>query len=44
MNKVTKILVKGITLSEEPHKVGFSFVAQGLGKLDFEVADVVTNP
>lgn len=43
MNKVITILVKGITLTEEPHKLGFNFVAQGLGKLGFEVTDVVTS-
>ena len=41
-NKTSTILVKGITLSEEPHKIGFSFVVQGLGKLGFEVADAVS--
>ena len=43
MNKVITILVKGTTLTEEPHQLGFNFVAQGLGKLSFEVTDVVTN-
>ncbi len=43
MNKRTTIMVKGVTLSEGPHKVGFYFVAQGLGKLGFEVTDVVSN-
>lgn len=41
-NKTSTILVKGVTLSEEPHKIGFSFVVQGLGKLGFEVADAVS--
>ena len=40
-NKTSTILVKGTTLSEEPHKIGFSFAVQGLGKLGFEVADSV---
>ncbi|MFQ6121550.1 MAG: hypothetical protein ACE5LA_00600 [Dehalococcoidales bacterium] len=44
MNKTSTILVKGTALSEEPHKIGFSFVAQGLGKLGFEVTDLVTSP
>jgi hypothetical protein len=43
MNRVTTILVKGITLSAEPHRLTFSFVAQGLGKLSFEVIDLVSN-
>ena len=43
MNKKATILVKGMTLSEGPHKIGFSFVAQGLGKLGFEVADLVSE-
>ena len=34
-NKTSTILVKGITLSEGPHKIGFS-----LGKLGFDVADL----
>jgi len=42
-NKTSTILVKGITLSEGPHKIGFSFVVQGLGKLGFEVADLVST-
>ena len=41
-NKTSTILVKGITLSEGPHKIGFSFVVQGLGKLGFDVADLVS--
>lgn len=41
MNKIATILVKGVTLSEGPHRIGFSFVAQGLGKLGFEVTDLV---
>jgi hydroxymethylglutaryl-CoA reductase (NADPH) len=39
-NKTSTIFVKGITLSEGPHKIGFSFVVQGLGKLGFDVADL----
>lgn len=42
-NRTSTILVKGITLSEGPHKIGFSFVVQGLGKLGFEVADLVST-
>jgi len=43
VNKTVTILVRGTTLSGGPHKVNFRFVAQGLGKLGFEVADVVSN-
>ena len=43
MNRTLTILVKGVTLSEEPHKIGLSFVAEGLGKLSFEVTDVVSG-
>ena len=43
MNKTTVILIKGVSLSEEPHKIGFSFVVQGLGKLSFEVTDLVSS-
>ena len=43
MNKTLTILVKGVTLSEEPHKIGLSFVAQGLGKLGFEITDMVSS-
>ncbi len=43
MNKPLTVLSKGVTLSEGPHKLGFSFVAQGLGKLGFEVTDLVAS-
>ncbi len=43
MNRTVTILVKGVTLSEGAHKIGFRFVAQGLGKLGFEVADLVSS-
>lgn len=43
VNTTSTILVKGVTLSEGPHKIGFSFIAQGLGKLGFEVTDLVTS-
>ncbi len=44
MNKTLMILVRGVTLSDGPHKLGFSFAARGLGKLGFEVTDLVSNP
>lgn len=43
MNTVATITVKGVTLTEGPHKIGFSFVAQGLGKLAFDVTDLVSG-
>jgi len=43
MNKAATISVKGTKLAEGPHKIGFGFVAQGLGKLRFEVTDNVAN-
>lgn len=43
MNKITTIRVKGATLSEGPHKVGLGFVVKGLGKLSFEVTDMVNS-
>ena len=43
MNKTSRIMVKGVRISEGPHRIGFCFVAQGLGKLGFEVNDIVTG-
>jgi len=43
MNKTLTVLFKGLTLSEGPHKIGLSFIAEGLGKLSFEVTDLVTS-
>ncbi len=43
MNKTLTILVKGVTLSEGPHKISMSFVAEGLGKLGFDVTDMVSK-
>jgi len=42
MNKKATIMVDGITLTEGPHKIRFSFVVQGLGKLSFEVTDLIS--
>jgi hypothetical protein len=42
LHKKITILVKGSALSEGPHKIGFNFVAQGLGKLGFELTDMVS--
>lgn len=41
MNKTITILVRNASLTEGPHKVNLAFVAQGLGKLGFEIADIV---
>jgi hypothetical protein len=43
MNKKLTILVKGVTLADGPHKIGLGFIAEGLGKLSFEVTDLTTN-
>lgn len=43
MNKTITIVVKGVTLAEGAHRIGFSFVAQGLGKLSFEVTDLASG-
>ncbi len=42
MNKIATIKVHGITLTEGAHKIGFRFVAQGIGNLAFEVNDLVS--
>jgi hydroxymethylglutaryl-CoA reductase (NADPH) len=41
MNKALKILAKGVHLNDDPHKLKISFVAEGIGKLSFEVTDLV---
>jgi hydroxymethylglutaryl-CoA reductase (NADPH) len=40
MNKGLTMLVKGTTLTPGPHKLKVSFMAEGIGKLSFEVIDV----
>ena len=42
MNKTLTILVEGVTLPTGPHKIGLSFVAEGLVKLGFEITDLVS--
>ncbi|MBI4187143.1 MAG: hypothetical protein HY530_06565 [Chloroflexi bacterium] len=45
MNTICTVTVKGVRLAEGPHRIRFSFVAQGLGTLSFEVTDMVgENP
>lgn len=43
LNKRLIVKVKGITIDEGIHKIGMSFVTEGLGKLGFEVTDAVTS-
>ncbi len=40
MNRTLTIMVKGVFLSDEPHKLKIGFVAEGIGKLSFEVLDI----
>src|SRR4030042_1552040 len=42
-NKAATILVKGDKLAAGAHKLGISFVVQGIGKLQFEVTDTVAG-
>ncbi len=39
MNKELTMLVKGPPLEDSPHKIKIGFVAEGIGKLSFEVID-----
>ncbi len=41
VGKGLTIGVRGAQLSPGPHKVGMGFVVQGIGPLNFQVADVV---
>lgn len=43
MNRALMVLAKGVNLAEGPHKIAFGFVAQGLGRLGFEVTDHVSG-
>jgi hydroxymethylglutaryl-CoA reductase (NADPH) len=42
-NKAATILVKGTKLNPGAHKLGISFVVQGIGKLQFDVTDTVVG-
>ena len=42
MNKTLTIGVIGMTLTDGTHKMGMSFAVEGLGKLGFEVTDIVS--
>jgi hypothetical protein len=42
MNTKVVIMVKGMTVPPGAHKISFSFVAQGLGKLGFEFSDTIS--
>lgn len=39
MNKAMTVMVRGVTLTDAPHKIKIGFVAEGIGKLSFEVID-----
>jgi len=39
MNKALTVLVRGVTLTDEPHRIRVGFIAEGIGKLSFEVID-----
>lgn len=41
MNKASTLLAKGVKLEPGLHKLGIGFVVQGLGKMSFEVNDVL---
>jgi len=41
LNEAITIRAEGVTLSPGPHRIGFSFVAQGLGQLGFDFVDEV---
>ena len=41
MKKAVTVSVDGRTLSEGKHKVGIGFVVTGMGKMQFDVTDVV---
>lgn len=44
MNKSLTMLVKGLPLSPAPHKLKISFIAEGIGRLSFEVIDAPAQP
>ena len=43
MNTTLTISVKGVTLSDGPHRIWLGFAVEGLGKLGFEFTDIPTN-
>ena len=43
LNKATTITMKGVVLSDEPHKIGMGFRVPGLGMLQFDFQDVPSN-
>ncbi len=42
MNRASIVTVKGTTLTPGAHRIGIGFVVQGLGRLSFEITDVVS--
>ena len=43
LNKTTTVTIKGITLSNEPHRIEMGFEVAGLGILQFDFTDVPRN-
>ena len=43
LNKTTTITVEGVTLNNEPHRIGMGFEVPGLGILQFDFTDVPSN-
>ena len=43
LNKTTTITIKGVALSDEPHRIGMGFEVAGLGMLQFDFTDVPSN-
>lgn len=42
MNKRLIIQVRGVTITGGAHRIGMSFIAEGLGLLSFEISDIVS--
>lgn len=40
MNKTTTIIIRGITLTDEAHRIEMGFIVAGLGVLKFDFTDV----
>ena len=43
LNKTTTITIKGITLTNEPHRIQMGFEVPGLGVLQFDFTDVSSD-
>ena len=44
MNKTTTVMIKGMTVSNEAHKIALAFEVPGMGVLQFDFTDVPSNP